>query len=308
MTDHSERGAVEIGFPGLDPDDRAEIRGALAELANQLETLTHLAFGRLPHSASRRQQDVGAPFVGMLGGTSPVNAAHVRIMLGSLAAADHVRAFVRATQDDRTTVAAANLTRGGVESAAKSWFLLTSESAADLVRRHIALAELELNYTIKHGQLMSSDGQETDGQEYLDAHRELLVDNGLEPCHGVTMTTLVTDLLNTAADDRSGRSAYSALSSAAHGEAVAVSMFLVAREGDVHLQLPAALAYEYTGLLHMSCRLVARQLIAYADLEREYAERWTAALERATIPMRAIQSRALTPDAIRAAVRARTAR
>ena len=82
MADHSETGAVEIGFPGLDSDDRAEIRGALAELANQLETLTHLAFGRLPHSASRRQQDVGVPFVGMLGGSRPVNAAHVRIMLG----------------------------------------------------------------------------------------------------------------------------------------------------------------------------------------------------------------------------------
>lgn len=216
-------------------------------------------------------------------------AAHGRVVTGNLAVVDHVKAFIRAVRDGQASVSAASLARGAVEPAAKSWYLLASADAAELFRRYVAVTDMELKRSIRFSELVDGTGRPVDGERHLADLRGALKTCELEPLQNVNLTKIVSDMLDAAAGGPDGRRAYSALSSVAHGEATATAVFLAARVGEVRLHLPAVMAYEYTKLLFMSCRIVARTMIEYAGLEREYRERWDAVYRRAATSMTALR-------------------
>ncbi|MBT8163795.1 hypothetical protein KKI43_25555 [Arthrobacter sp. GN70] len=76
--------------------------------------------------------------------SSHVRHAHLAIALHTFVALDHMRVFVPLLKTRRHIMPLATLTRGSVEAFGKANYVLSAESARDLIRRHLGLKIHEL--------------------------------------------------------------------------------------------------------------------------------------------------------------------
>jgi hypothetical protein len=135
-----------------------------------------------------------------------------------VAAADHVRAFLLLTEVDRTfATSTAALVRAGIESFARGWWLLRSESPAEI--RHkgaLAVAE-ELRAAGKRGIRMRDPDLEIDAA-LARAEEDLSAASSGRPTLRLPgYSTLAVELLE-ASGTSEARATYAHLSGIAHGE------------------------------------------------------------------------------------------
>lgn len=247
------------------------------------ERLTHLSVGSPPMEGSAAVQFLDDTVNHSTSrGSTHVRNAHVAIGLHTLAALDHMRAFVPLLKAKRLIMPLATLTRGSVEALGKANYLLDAESAGDLIRRHVSLATLELGNSVKHSEFAYHDGKQVDGKTHLEGFKDLVVQLGLGKPDQVGVTTLASDLLSESSPGAPGRAFYSQLSAVAHGEAAAVSMFI---ESDLDEGLRFVhrrdVLLPYTGMLFATCRLVLDKLIDHFGIEQEHCNGWRGVTERA---------------------------
>jgi hypothetical protein len=139
--------------------DLTLMRQIVVGIVPEAERLTHLLVDRTPEEGSAAVQFLedtvnrSTP-----GGSSHVRHAHLSIGLHTLAALDHMRAFVPLLKAKRHIMPLANLTRESVEAFGKANYLLGAASAGDLIRRHVSLATLELGNSVKHSEFAYHDG------------------------------------------------------------------------------------------------------------------------------------------------------
>lgn len=244
--------------------------------------LTHLSVGRPPGVGSTAVQFLEDTVNRSTPGTSHVRHAHLAISLHTLAALDHMRAFVPLLKTKRHIMPLATLTRGSVEAFGKANYLLSAESAGDLVRRHTSLVIHELTNSVKHSEFSQYDGTKVDGKTYLEGVKNLLGQLGLGDPYPIGVTALASDLLSESSPGAPGRAFYSQLSAVAHGEAGAVSMFI---ESDLDEGLRFVhrrdVLLPYTGMLFATCRLVLDKMIDHFGVEQEYRSGWRGVTERA---------------------------
>ena len=125
------------------------IRAALYELAHAAETVTHLSLGRLALEGSAAAAQIAEASTPPKDASNAVRSAHNGLLYTNLAAVDHMLAFVDLAQRGRSSVAAATVTRGALESLAKSHYLLTASDSSALLARHLALREFETTHSAR---------------------------------------------------------------------------------------------------------------------------------------------------------------
>ncbi|WP_217496239.1 hypothetical protein [Arthrobacter sp. 24S4-2] len=175
----------------------------------------------------------------------------------------------------------ATLTRGSVEAFGKANYLLSANSAADLIWRHASLATIELRNSVRHSEFALYDGTHVDGKSHVEALESLLVQLGRK-ADNISVTAMASDLLSESSPGAPGRAFYSQLSGVAHGEAAAVSMFIAADLGEglrfVHRR---DVLLPYAGMLFTTCRLVVDKVIDHFGVEEERCNGWRGTTERA---------------------------
>ncbi|WP_427174646.1 hypothetical protein [Arthrobacter sp. 92] len=259
------------------------MRQIVVGIAPTAEELTHLSVGPAPGKGSVALQfledAVNQP---TSRGSSHVRHAHLAIGLHTLAALDHMRAFVPLLKTRRHIMPLATLTRGSVEAFGKANYLLGAESAGDLIRRHVGLATLELGNSVKHSEFAYHDGTKVDGKGHLEGIKELVVQLGIGKPDQVSVTGLASDLLSESSPGAPGRAFYSQLSGVAHGETSGVAMFI---ESDLNEGLRVVqrrdVLLPYAGMLFATCRLVLNKMIDHFGVENEDRNRWRGVTERA---------------------------
>lgn len=267
----------------LSARDLTLMRQIVIGIVPEAERITHLSVGCPPGERSAAIQFLedtvnrSTP-----GGSSHVRHAHLASSLHTLAALDHMRAFVPLLKIKRHVMPLATLTRGSVEAFGKANYLLGAESAGDLIRRHVSLVILELGNSVKHSEFAYYDGKQVDGKTHLEGVKDLVVQLGLGKPDQISVTALASDLLSESSPGAPGRAFYSQLSAVAHGEAAAVSMFI---EADLDEGLRFVhrrdVLLPYTGMLFATCRLVLGKMIDHFGLGQEYRSGWRGVTERA---------------------------
>ncbi|MCU1479289.1 MAG: hypothetical protein JWQ19_75 [Subtercola sp.] len=272
---------------------RQLIRELVKEIATVADELTSNAIGRWPSADSLADVQLKASWNQANGqGESPVRGAHSSILFSNAAGADHARAFINTVNSKRYTFSLATLTRGGVEAFAKSYFLLSSQDAEELVSRHISIAIAEMTVSGKHNKFMTQTGEETDINEYLAGLRRVLLDLNLPLLDKskVGLTPLATTLLDQGANTGMGRKFYSQLSGVAHGETAALGMFMVAQPGKVEFRMVPQLAVEYAGMLCASAVTVLDRMELVFGVTGEQSDRWNGVKSRADLALKRMQA------------------
>lgn len=272
---------------------RRLIRDLVKEIATVADDLTNAAIGKWPSADSLAYLHLKARWNETTSlAKSPVRSAHLAILFSNSAGADHARAFINTVNSQRYTFSLATLTRGGIEAFAKSYFLLSANSADELVSRHISLAIAEMTVSSRHNQFVTAGGEETDIAEYLVGLRKLLtgLDLPLLARPEVGLASLATTLLDQSASSGMGRKFYSQLSGVAHGETSALGMFHVARPGRVEFRMLPELAVEYAGMLCGTAVTVLDRMALVFDVEGEQLAHWNAVKVRAAAALKRMQS------------------
>lgn len=209
----STRGATPAKFPLVrDPESvRVKIGEALelfiresGQVANELATTDIAPGSKFAHLLD------GAPLR-----ESPGAAT---ILHHRVAAADHARAFVVLTSVDRSfATSTAAVVRAGVESFARGWWLLRSETAAELRHKSALAVASELRVAARRGVGMR-DADVTTSEALARAEESLAVAAAGRPELRVpSYSTLAIEMLKASGTDPA-EATYSHLSGVAHGE------------------------------------------------------------------------------------------
>jgi len=265
--------------------DAANISGAARELVSVVQGLTRAAIGPAgPTEGTVAAAQLASPIDRQNSdGTSRMYSAHMSIFYSNLAALDHMSTFIQAVRVKSHGVSLATLCRGAIESFGRSFYLLTATTPIDLLYRHASLINQDVGRWLQYNSYVRTDGSAFDMHAHLDELREMLVELKLPVFdRAASPTALATAVLDAASEQNLGRSAYSQLSAVAHGASTAVVPFLAVDGVAVSIQIPRAVAFEYTGMIVGTCAVVTEELIARFGLSIQHRERWHAAQVRSS--------------------------
>jgi hypothetical protein len=269
----------------LSDEEKRRIRSIVREIASVVDRLARTAVNDPAREGSvARSHAVSALNLPSFDGIQGiVQEANFSMLLATSAGVDHIKVFTSALIAGHGTVALGTLVRGAVEAFAKSYFLLTAQTTADLIGRHIALTTDELKFPVRYSQFQQWDGRVTDGKGYLDVHRNILLQLGLEPLRVPSVQNRVSALLTAGSVGPAvGGDVYSGLSGAAHAVTSALGMYLQ-RDDSAKYEYPREIGFEQVGYLFASIVVVAGLIIDVFALEQADRDRWDAARTRAEI-------------------------
>lgn len=281
----------------LSSDERGLIRSSVREIAQLADRLTRTAVQGPPRPGSLAsahiQSELNLP---SFGGGPIVQEANFSIMLATSAGVDHVRAYTSALSHEQGTVAMGTLVRGAVAALAKSYYLLSADSTAELIARHVAVTTDELKYPLRYSRFQERDGRVTDGSEYPGVHTRILAELGLTRISVPGEQEKVRSLLSAATTDLAvGGEVYSQLSGAAHAVTSALGMYLL-RDNTARLEYPRQIAFEQVGYLFAGITIVAERVLTVFDLGEADHERWRTARGRAEAALLPIRDAVLAED------------
>jgi len=202
-----------------------------------------------------------------------------------MSAMDHVRSFVALirTPTVRST-ALATVARGGLESLARSWYLLSRESNEDFVYRVLSLLRSDLKYAELLGEdLRTRNGDPVDPVERRSFYADELKRLNLPAAAKNELGLMVAAMLDAELDQRDGRMRYSALSSIAHAHRLGVNNFVATgTNGDVAgLAAPRPVVMDVVGQLTAATYGTMRTFVAFYGDQVRHIELLESAFQRA---------------------------
>jgi hypothetical protein len=156
----------------------------------------------------------------------------ITMQFANMSAFDHMRGFVSLirTATVRST-ALATVARGGLESLARSWHLLTRVDDDDFVFRVISLLRADLRYSEILGETVRTrDGDSVDPAVKREFYASELRRLRLPAPARTELAEMVAVMLDAEMDGGLGRSRYSDLSSIAHAHRLGINTFITTSE------------------------------------------------------------------------------
>lgn len=160
-----------------------------------------------------------------------VDAFHT-MRISNLSAFDHGRAFVTLLRTPRVPATAlATVSRGALESLARTSFLLSRTDNQDFVHRSLSLLYTDLKFPEKYKeQLWTRAGAPVDPTEQRDVYKAQALEFGARKPVEVSYGKLVTSMLDQELQDEVGAQRYSDVSAVAHASRLALNTYLVIEE------------------------------------------------------------------------------
>lgn len=138
-------GAASELAPVTDADRRL-VRDLVKGLVTVADEFTHAAIGGWPREGSLAEQHLNTSWNAMPEPSkSPVRDAHASLLFANFSGTEHARAFLNNVNSKRFSFSLATLTRGALEAFAKSYFLMSTNDAGELVSRRVSLSVQELS-------------------------------------------------------------------------------------------------------------------------------------------------------------------
>jgi hypothetical protein len=150
----------------------------------------------------------------------------------NLSGFDHVRALVALirTPTVRST-SLVTVTRGAIESFARSFYLLGAADALELMHRQLSLLYSDLRYPAHFGETIKTrDGDPLDPTQKRAFYLSELSRLRLPSPAPIEIGRAVAELLDSEFDDGQGKLRYSAMSAVAHSHRLAVNEFVVTND------------------------------------------------------------------------------
>lgn len=231
-------------FTPLCPPDRVLVSEKLLAFINEFEPLIHRGFGEeIPGSRAERlargsfPSDSQGPFAGR-------NAIETALF-AALAGTDHVRLLAHAILREDAAFSLATLTRGAVESFARSMWLIESDEDEEVILRWLSGLARELSYDANESPTKPLGELRGRATTFIEAREGILDDieklSGSRSPRPVKYGELAASLINRSKSD--GRAVYSQLSSVAHGESLG-------HHGFVSVDVDDQLGEKYVVSLH----------------------------------------------------------
>lgn len=175
--------------------------------------------------------------------------AYLLMQYANLSGSDHVRAFVALIRASTVrSTALATVTRGALESFARTWYLLGHSGEMDLVHRSLSVLYSDLRYPARYNEtVLTRDGDPIDASARRAFYLEELARLGLSSPATIEIGQAVGGMLDAEFDDGAGKLRYSTLSSVAHGHRLGVNAFIVTDEtgGVAALVAPRDIVIEF---------------------------------------------------------------
>lgn len=261
-------------------EDRTRFREVLLPIADILEAAT---------TESTREPTPGTDAWRLWRSDEKEHAldAMITMRYSNMSATDHLRAYVALVDGAETGASAlATVARGTHEALARTWFLLTRTSDADLHHRSISLLIAELHFPAKFGESMRTrGGTAVDPVEVRKSLQAELQRLGLPKPTRIDFARLVATMLDDVLEGGDGRDVYSTLSAVAHAQRYGLDTYIRTDELGQVVGLVAPRAVVFQQVIELMAVLSSTAL-GYIKFFRAGPE--------ATIPLRKAELRAMT--------------
>lgn len=203
----------------------------------------------------------------------------------NLSAIDHIRCFVTLvrTSTGRST-GLATVTRGALESLARTWHLLARRSEQDFIYRVISLLRSDLRYSeILQEPIRTRDGDPVDPATKRAFYASELNRLGLPAAAKTDLARMVAAMLDAEMATGEGRARYSALSSIAHAHRTGINTFITtSSDGQVSgLAAPRPVVMDMVGQLVAGTYGTARAFVTFYGDQTRHGELLETAMQRA---------------------------
>jgi hypothetical protein len=202
----------------------------------------------------------------------------------NMSAMDHLRAFVALirTPTVRST-SLATVTRGALESLARTWHLLARADDNDYVYRVISLLRSDLRHSeLLQEPVRTRDGDPVDPAEKRAFFADELKRLGLLAPAKVDLAQMVARMLDSEMGQGDGRMRYSTLSSIAHAHRLGINTFVTTSdEGEITgLAAPRPVVMNMVGELTAATYGTMRKFVTFYGEQTRHVELVETAMQR----------------------------
>ena len=202
----------------------------------------------------------------------------------NMSAMDHLRGFVALTRAPTVrSTSLATITRGALESLARTWHLLARADDSDYLHRVISLLRSDLRHSEMLGETISTrNGVPVDPAERRTFYLRELQRLRLSGPAKVDLAQMVAVMLDSEMGQGDGRMRYSALSSIAHAHRIGINTFITtSSDGEVSgLAAPRPVVMNMVGELTAATYGTMRDFAAFYGNQTRHVELVETAMQR----------------------------
>lgn len=209
----------------------------------------------------------------------------ITMQYANMSAMDHLRGFVALTRTPTVrSTSLATITRGALESLARTWYLLARADEGDFLHRSISLLRSDLRYSeMLREPIRTRDGAPVDPAERRSFYAEELKRLGLPAPAKIDLAQMVAAMLDAEMSKGDGRTRYSTLSSIAHAHRLGINTFVTTGDdANINgLAAPRPVIMDMVGELTAATYGTVEKFAAFYGDQTRHVELLETAMQRA---------------------------